>query len=231
MKGNKMKKILATLLAVSMTAGIVNAQQVLSRNAVGYVKVDIESNKLYLITVPFENMNSGDGSFLLTNVLAVVPGGTGVSVWDEPNQTYNTFSRSGRGVWDLTAQTATIVRGQALFIRMPSTSSPTNLFLMGEVPDQDTSQERVNSGLTFLGYPFPASVSFTGSALAVNTPDGSGVSKWDPAANTYVTYSKSGRGVWDLSAQAAVIEPGQAFIIRSSAAPSSWVEVKPYTWP
>jgi len=226
-----MKKILATLLAVSMTAGIVNAQQVLSRNAVGYVKVDIEQQKLYLITVPFENMNDPDGQHIFTNLLSVVPGGTIVSVWDEPNQTYNSFTRSGRGVWDAAAQTAKVDRGDAMFIRMPASAPSTNLFLTGEVPDSDTLQERTTPGLTFLGYPFPASVGFTNSALAINVPNGGIVSYWDPIATNYISFTKSGRGVWDGAAQVATIEPGQAFIIRSASAPNSWSEIKPYTWP
>ena len=226
-----MKKLIALMLAFGVTAGIAHAQtQVLSQNAVGYVKQEIEGGKLYLVSNPFVNLEEPDGHALV-EMLDEVPNGTIVSVWDAVGQTYISYTKSARGVWDFDAQNAVIPPAEPMFLRIPAAADSAEIFFMGEVPsDEEIPQGRV-TGLTFVGYPFPASVLFTNTAFATATPNSGVVSFWDPDLASYVSYTKSARGVWDFDAQTAVVSPGQAFIVRSSAAPSDWDEVKPYTWP
>jgi hypothetical protein len=234
MREIKMKKLMACLLAVGMTASIAGAQEVLSRNAVGYVKQEIAGGKLFLVSQPFVNLETGLDSHSLTNVLNAVPGGTIVSIWNQNAQSYVNFSRTARGVWDGAAQTSLVSRGQAMFLRIPVGAGTNEVVFMGEVPDKDnaplTPQSRV-PGLSFVGYPYPASIAFTSAVMAVELPGGAIASRWDAALQTYVNYSKTARGVWDGAAQAATINAGDAFIIRSTATANNWDEIKPYTWP
>ena len=226
-----MKKLLALTVAVGMFAGVANAAEVLSQNAVGYVKVEIEGGKLYLISNPFVGLENVDGTHSLTNMLDVVPNETVVSIWDAAAQTYNNFSRDFFGGWDSAAQTTTVSRADAMFIRVPAGAPADELILMGEVPDaEDTPQARL-PGITFVGYPYPATTGFTDTELAINVPNETVVSAWDPDAGTYINFSKDFFGGWDSAAQAAEVEAGQAFVVRSPEPMTDWDEVKPYTWP
>ena len=228
-----MKKILATLLAVSMTAGIVNAQQVLSRNAVGYVKVDIESNKLYFVGVPFINMADGSDMHRITNVFAGLPPLSIVSIWNPVDQVFDSFGRNSRGTWGTAAETAEISRLQGAFLRLPADNPPTNIFLMGEVPDSTTAPTQAMerfSGLTAVIYPYPAQVRMTNTALGINLPALGIISIWDSGTQEYISVGKSSRGVWGSDADTLDLLPGQAVFLRTSVA-GTWDEVKPYTWP
>ncbi|HMP00782.1 MAG TPA: hypothetical protein PKE26_16925, partial [Kiritimatiellia bacterium] len=203
---------------------------VLSRNAVGYIKVPLAATNLYLLSNPFVPLDaSGD---IVTNMFAALPNSVIVSIWDEGIQGYRNYSKTARGAWDAAALTTRVARADAFFIRMPANTA--TLFMMGEVPDRftapTTTQSRV-AGLTMLGFPYPVQTAFTGTPMAISAPPSSIISVWDPSINTYINYSKTARGAWDAGANAAVIQPGQGFVIRSTAAGNSWNTVKPYTWP
>ena len=227
-----MKKATAIILGTLIASSAALAQtNVLSRNAVGYIKVPVVSNKLYLVSNPFVPLDpTGD---IVTNMLAAVPNGTIISVWNEGSQGYLSYTKSGRGAWDSAATTSRIARADAFFIRMPSAGTST-VFFMGEVPDRftapTTTQSRV-SGLTMLGFPYPVETAFTGTPMAIAAPNGSIISVWDSDTQGYVSYTKSGRGAWDSGAASAVVKPGQGFVINSSAAANNWNTAKPYTWP
>jgi len=225
MKGNKMKKILATLLAVSMTAGIVNAQQVLSRNAVGYVKVDIETNKLTLARVDFEPMNASEWTIdsLFSDSLPV---GSIIAFWDPVANSYVTAGRTRSG-WS--PATNVIRRGEAFFIL---STENTNLFFMGEVPDSSPSTyttviENV-VGMQALGYPYPAEQYWTNMNLAINAAAGDILAVWDYDSQSYTSFGRTRSGWGD--ATNIVFAPGEGFWFRTDAL-QTWTEVKPYTWP
>lgn len=230
-----MKKLLVAALGLAVaTSAFAQTNQVLSRNAVGYIKTTTEPSKIYLLSAPFVNIADGTDKHSLTNLLAGVPNGTIVSAWDDAAQTYKSYSKSGRGVWDVVAQTSVVTRGSSFFVSLAAGSGTNDLYIMGEVPDATTAPTTTQSralGISFTAHPYPVAVSLTGTALAVAAPNGSVVSIWDSSAQTYVSYSKSGRGVWDVSAQTATIAAGDGLIIQSGAAGNNWTEVKPYTWP
>ncbi|MCZ7592759.1 MAG: hypothetical protein M5U15_11720 [Kiritimatiellae bacterium] len=230
-----MKKLLVAALGLAVaTSAFAQTNQVLSRNAVGYIKTTTEPNKIYLLSAPFVNLANGSDNHSVTNLLAGVPNSTVVSLWDDTAQGYISFSKSGRGVWDASAQTSVVARGKAFFVRIPGSASTNDLYIMGEVPDATTAPTTTQSrasGLSFRGHPYPVAVAFTGTAFAVAAPNSTVVSIWDASTQSYLSYSKSGRGVWDAGAQSASLQAGQGLIIRSAAAPNNWTEVKPYTWP
>ena len=176
-----MNKILAGILAVSMTAGLVSAQEpdpVLSRNAVGYVKLEVDESKIYLVSTPFSNVATGTDDHNLLDLVGNLPNLSAVTLWDEETQQYIGFTKSARGAWSAGAETATITRGQSMFIRMPSAVASTNIVLMGEVPDSDTEGSRT-TGISFKSYPFPVDKPFLETALASNAPNLTVVSAWD----------------------------------------------------
>lgn len=230
-----MKKLTAILLGtlIASSAALAQTNQVLSRNAVGYVKINLQSNKLYLVSNPFVNLD-GVGDPRLTNVFSAVPPGGRVDVWNENNTMYDTYQKSTRGTWSANALTATIKRADGVFIRTPATNAPVDLFLMGEVPDKFTAPSNFVArvpGITMVGLPYPVTIRFTNTVLAQQVPNGSIVAVWDTAANQYVNYQKSTRGTWSANALNADLTPGQGLVIRATNAASSWYETKPYTWP
>lgn len=230
-----MKKLLVAALGLAVaTSAFAQTNQVLSRNAVGYIKTTTKPNSLYLLSAPFVNIADGTDKHSLTNLLAGVPNGTIVSAWDDAAQGYVSYTKSGRGVWGASAQTSKIARGSAFFVRIPAGAGTNDVYIMGEVPDATTAptttQSRV-AGLSFSAHPYPVAVSFTGTAFAVAAPNGTIVSAWDATSQSYNSYTKSGRGVWGANAQTSTVAAGQGMIIRSGAAGNNWTEVKPYTWP
>jgi len=229
-----MKKLTAILLGSLLASSAVLAQtnQVLSRNAVGYVKIPLQSNKLYLVSSPFVNLQAGP--LLVSNVFAAVPPGTTISVWNEGGQNYNNYLRNTRGVWVNEAVTAQLARTDGIFIRMPATNAPVDLFLMGEVPDRFTFPSNQISrvpGIAMVGFPYPVTLRLTNTVMAQSLPNNTTVSIWDPAINGYLNFLKNSRGVWVNEALTSTISPGQGLVIRATNAANSWYENKPYTWP
>ena len=237
--GVKMKKVvLGIMVCVALAATWAVGQQVLSKNAVGYVKVDMEGGgtkpNLYLVAHPFESLTDANGLHLVSNVFAAVPNNTIVSVWDPIGQGYVQYGRDGRGTWLGAAATAKISRSQGAFVRIPSNATQREVFLMGEVPDKTTAPSQYMSraeGLTMIGFPYPVATRLTNTVMAQALPNNTIISVWDSAAQTYVQYGKDGRGNWLGAAATAELQPGQGMVIRNTNAPNSWWETKPYSWP
>jgi hypothetical protein len=233
MKEQKMNKILAGILAVSMTAGLVSAQDpVLSRNAVGYVKVEMESAvgqpRYYLVANPFDSL---DGEIpLLSEVFSAVPNNTVIAVWDDQNQVYVNYTKSGRGAWLGDAATARIGRAEGAFISVPSGAAPFEVVFMGEVPAEDEPITRAQ-GYSLIGYAFPVTQRLTNTVMATELPNNSIITVWDPETQVYINYTKSGRGAWLGDASTAEFNPGEGFFVFSGNPSQIWEETKPYTWP
>lgn len=229
-----MKKVTALLLGtlIASSAAFAQTNAVLSRNAVGYIKIPLESNKLYLVSNPFVNLQAGPQ--LVSNVFAAVPPGTTISVWNEAGQVYDNYLRNSRGAWVGAAATAQLARADGVFVRMPTTNAPVDLFLMGEVPDRFTAPSNLVQrvpGISMVGYPYPVTMRLTNTVLANAVPNGSTISIWNPAANAYNNYLKNSRGAWVGDALTVDLQPGVAMVIRATNAANSWYESKPYTWP
>lgn len=230
-----MKKLTAILLGtlIASSAALAQTNQVLSRNAVGYVKVNLQSNKLYLVTNPFVNLD-GVGDPRLTNVFSAIPNGGTVSIWNEASVAYDNYSKSTRGTWSAPSLTAVVKRADGVFLRMPTTNSPVDLFLMGEVPDRFTAPSSFVArvpGITMVGLPYPVTIRLTNTVTAQQLPNGGTISIWNPDTAQYINYAKSSRGTWNAEALTANVNPGQGLVIRATNAASSWFETKPYTWP
>jgi hypothetical protein len=229
-----MKKslVLAAGLAILATSSFAQTQ-VLSRNAVGYVKVDLlATNKLHLVRNDFEPLN---GPIAISNTLASLPAGSQVLIWDDANQIYlapiiKTAFGWGPGGTNL------LRRGQAYFIRTAnnSTNVPSYpLYLMGEVPDKNTAPSSTLSvamGLNMDGYSYPVVQKWTNTQYSKSLPAGSQIIIWDNATQQYLAPIIKTAFGWGPSGNALTINPGQGFFVRAT---NSFVfsETKPYTWP
>ncbi|MCO6400105.1 MAG: hypothetical protein J5I99_02600 [Verrucomicrobia bacterium] len=230
-----MKSKLAVLVGALLLAGSAYAQtnQVLSVNAVGYVKVDlIATNKLHLLANNFEPLN---GPIAISNTFASLPPGTSVILWDKAAQAYKpAINRSVFG-WPV-AGSNQLIRGESIFLRTAGASTNVStypVYLMGEVPDSDTAPTSTYAsaaGITFVGLPYPVQTWWTNTALSMALPAGSSLYVWDSAAQGYSpSMSKSVFG-WSAAAKALVLQPGQGFFVVTTNV-VNYSEVKPYTWP
>ena len=69
-----MKKILlasALVLAIAVSAAV--AQEVLSQNAVGYIKVNLPANKFVSVAQPLNNMGKAENKFGETSIAQELP--------------------------------------------------------------------------------------------------------------------------------------------------------------
>lgn len=252
-----MKKLMLSLIAVAMTAGLVEAQtNVLSKNAVGYVKITAPSNGLALASIPFNSLDSA--TYPIPQVFgAQLVGGASPAVsdnvikWDASIQDYVTFWKTLAGQWRQSGQgavetTNTLKPGEAFWIRNRRSTNQV-VFLMGEVPDvetQPTADVQRVPGLQFVSYSYPAEIPINSSMIISNAVRGASpaisdnIIRWDPAIQDYVTYwLPLGTNLWRKSGEGAVptvdvMRPGDGFWYRRRGATSAtWTESKPYTWP
>lgn len=225
-----MKKVTLALVGLAFAGSCAFAQtnQVLSRNAVGYVKVTVPKDGLAMVRLDFENLQGVDNT--VTNLIGdQLPTGASAFIWDKQSASYVSEGKT-RGGW--LPGTNVIDRGDGFFLAVPSSavSNEYQVFLMGEVPDRFTAPTTTVTGVTginLLGFPYPVQVAWTNVGLAKNGATGDALFTWDVNTQSYANYGKT-RGGW--SDPNLIIQPGQSFWYQS-AATQDWSEVKPYTWP
>lgn len=229
-----MKKIVVIALGLALVASVCQAQtQVLSRNAVGYVKLTVRSNTLFVARNDFEGLAA---TLVISNAIGdQLPANSQILIWNKVSQawrapiTKTAFGWGGGG-------TNPLPRGEAFFIRLPA-SVPSNsydVFFMGEVPDRNQPS---GTGTTYNIYPglnltadaFPVSRKWTSTVMSVQLPVNSQLLIWNEtnqSYNTPITKTAFGWGVGNT----LTIEPGVGFWVRSPSA-VTFSETKPYTWP
>lgn len=224
-----MKKLAIALLGLTVVSSAVFAQtnQVLSRNAVGYVRVDTPSNKLNLVRLDFVNL--AGGNYTVTNLIGnqLAQGGA-LYIWDLSNQTYVGENKLKSG-WS--PGTNAIRRGAGFFIYSLSNN---NVFLMGEVPDSitaPTTTVNVLGGLNLTGYPYPADATFTSTPMFTSSAQGDAIYLWDVTGQTYGGYNRLKSGWSPADYTNLTFRPGQGFWYLRNSGGASWQYAKPYTWP
>ncbi|MBN1268809.1 MAG: hypothetical protein JXB04_04420 [Kiritimatiellae bacterium] len=224
-----MKRLgVAILVITALAACIVFAQtnQVLSRNAVGYTRVVVPKGGLVLVRMDFEDLAGGD--LHAADVIGdQMPMGSVVYHYDNGLGGYATDNKTVLG-W---STNIIFDRGMGLWLRVPSTavSNEYVVYLMGEVPDRftaPTSQVAVASGITQLGYLYPADVLWTNTTLAKNSKLGDVLYWWDGS-----NYVANNRSVLGWANPNLVLTPSMGFWFKTTAAATNWIEDKPYTWP
>lgn len=227
-----MKKSLVLALGLAVIAGSAFAQtnQVLSRNAVGYVKTQGLKDKFVMLAHNFKDINGG--VVTVTNLIGnQVPNSSALIIWDPSAQAYR-FETRIAGAWD--PGTNPIAPGRGFWLRVPPSAASNiySVYLMGEVPDKftlPTNSQPVLPGFNMVGHPYPVTIPFTSTVLAINGRNTDSAIFWDPATQSY-HFETRVAGAWDPGTN--VLQPGQGFWYRSTRTSNIvWQEVKPYTWP
>ena len=224
-----MKKILlasALVLAIAVSAAV--AQEVLSQNAVGYIKVATPPGKFVSVAQPLNNMGKADNKFGETSIAQELPVGSIVSFWDTVAQGWSGRLKSGKG-WAPGQSNKVIAAGEGFFIKSPQDGEVT---ITGEVPDEP-SLDRVipgNNAFGSLANPYPVDFKFGESDVAKNASQGSIVSFWDVAAQNWGGGGKSLKG-WGGGQSNRVVQAGEGFFLKEAEGVTTITTVKPYTWP
>ena len=228
-----MKKTLVIALGLAVLAGGAFAQtnQVLSRNAVGYIKQTTVKSNFFLVTNPFNDINGGPVT--VTNLIGnQVPNGTVVMLWDPSGQEYRFETRSA-GLW--IPGTNRIGPGRGFWLKMATTASHSNnyqVYLMGEVPDKFTLPSNTMAVLpafNLIANPYPVTTPYTSLVASLPPRNGDVGILWDAANQAYVFESRSA-GLWIPGTN--MLSPGQGFWYKSSRTSNMTLTVtKPYTWP
>ena len=165
---------IAALTAVSASAQ--TSEQVTSKNAVGFVKVEVPSNQLTIVSVPFNTLNEKGvytldeliGTNMFANWSATVADEvllwTGESYssaflnddgWADPNVNWKWCYLDGSGNPQPAAENSAydVSAGQAFWIR--NRHSDKQLYFMGEVPSATSTTIPVTEGLVMIANPYP----------------------------------------------------------------------------
>ena len=227
-----MKKLMS-LMALAVVASVVaaSAQEVLSANAVGYVKRTVPAGKLQIVTVPFDNIASEDGSYKFgeTQVAQEAPKDTTVMFWDPESQSWDAGSKGKKG-WDEAQYEHPLIPGEAFFLKNPDATQPLEVTAAGEVPSNaQLSRSYAQGGLSIVAYAYPVDVKFGDTELADQLVKDDQVMFWDAETQSWDAGSKGKKG-WDEAQAEHIVQAGEGFFIKAANG-GTWEAVKPYTWP
>jgi hypothetical protein len=226
-----------TVVALLMLMGSVaysQTTQVVSRNAVGYVKKTMQKGQIHLLNFDFLTV---DGSAATASEVFgdQLPTGTRIFIWDPSAQDYSSATEV-KGFAGWLPNTNDFSQAYGFWLQVPSgvASNEYQVFMMGEVPDRFTRPTGTvavagapGGALTLIGYPYPVSQPWTNLAIAQNAVNGDRAFFYDTDLMDYVTLV---RGFAGWVPNDFVVEPGSAFWYRTTTA-QVWEEPKPYVWP
>jgi hypothetical protein len=236
-----MKRMMLIMIALVVIGSVAFAQsnQVLSRNAVGYVKVLAPRGGFTLVRNDF---NALSGSLTPSNMFGntTFPVGTRLYIWDNAGSTYNFEDLTSNGfthvvAWSPNANTLDPGRGFWISVPGGAASNSYTAFMMGEVPDRNTAPTTsvtILTGFNMFGYPYPADVLWTDTQLAKSAEVNDTLYTWNGSGYSFNTLTSNGFThikKWDDTNQ--VLNVGQGYWFRRYGSGFTWNETKPYTWP
>ena len=235
-----MKKTLWVAIAGALAATVVaaSAQEVLSENAVGYIKRTIPAGgKFQTFGVPLNSMTEASNVFGRTSVAQEAPRGTTVYFWNltpTPGWVQNTKGLSG---WGSAYSNRTVLPGEGFMLKSATTSTlPIEVTITGEVPDTSPLNFGIAGGsnLNMVANAYPVDVIFGQTPLAINSARGSTVFFWDVTANGGAGgWVQNTRGLsgWGTAYSNRVVQAGEGFMLKETGTSRVWTNAKPYTWP
>lgn len=234
-----MKKTLWIAIAGALVASVIaaSAQEVLSANAVGYIKKTLPAGgKLIALSIPLNNMTEASNVFGRTSVAQEAPVGSVVYFWDTVAQGWVGATKQGSPkFWPAVASNRAVQSGEAFFLKGPATNAvDVEVTITGEVPS-DLALGRAMPGgnaLQTIANPYPVDFKFGTSGLATNATVGSKVYFWDSAAQGWVGATKQGSPkFWPAVASNRTVLAAEGFFLQEIGTVTSWTNAKPYTWP
>jgi len=240
-----MKRSLLVSTGILLACGTVSFGQtnVLSQNAVGYVKVSIGEGDLEMVSYDFLDID-GNPTTISDVAGDQLPVGSRAFLWDAPGQSFviENFQaglKAAANAW--APDTNPIAPGDGLFLEaaLGGASTAYDVFMTGEVPggnnNSGTTTVAVANGLSLTGYPYPASVSWTSTTLAQGATVGDRFIGWNSGLQGYNIANfqpglKAAADAWSNPGE--TIEPGDGFFYdNSTGAGYDWTEIKPYAFP
>lgn len=230
-----MKKTLWIAIAGALVASVLaaSAQEVLSGNAVGYIKKTLPAGgKLIALSAPLNSMTESTIVFGHTSIAAEAPVGSVVYFWDPVTQGWGGGSKSAKG-WAAGQSNRVIASGEAFFMKgNPADVADVEITITGEVPADPTLARAMPgaNNLGTIGNPYPVDFKFGESSLASNATVGSVVYFWDSAVQGWGGGSKSAKG-WAAGQSNRVVLAAEGFFLKEAGSVTTWTNAKPYTWP
>ena len=234
-----MKKTLWIAMVGALAASVVaaSAQEVLSANAVGYIKKTVPAGgKIVAVSVPLDSMAEASNVFGRTSVAQEALAGSYVYFWNEAGQNWvGGPKRAGALAW-LPGQSNYVVKpGEGFFLKSPTNSvTPMDVTITGEVPSDVSRQKAIigNNNNSILANPFPTDFKFGESDLAKNATAGSYVYFWNEAGQNWVGGPKRvGALAWLPGQSNYTVKAGEGFFLKEASTVNIWTAAKPYTWP
>lgn len=228
-----MKKILlasALVLAIAVSAAV--AQEVLSQNAVGYIKVNLPANKFVSVAQPLNNMGKAENKFGETSVAQEAPVGTYVFFWSPEGQGWSGGVKAGgtKG-WQPAESNRVIAAGEGFFLKSPV---DTEVTITGEVPDEPSLARTIpgNNAFGALANPYPVDFKFGESDAAKNASIGSYAFFWSIENQGWSGGVKAGgtKG-WQPAESNKFVAAGEGYFLREAEGVTTVTTEKPYTWP
>ena len=229
-----MKKTLWIAMVGALVASVVaaSAQEVLSANAVGYIKKTLPAGgDLVMMSIPLNSMTESDIVFGRTSVAQEAPVGSYVYFWDATGQAWTLGVKGGKG-WQAAQSNRVIAAGEGFFLQGPPTTNyNVDVTITGEVPPDPEMVRAVpgNNALGTVANPYPVDFKFGESTLAQTASVGSYVYFWDITGQAWSLGVKGGKG-WQAAQSNKVVEAGEGFFLQEVVS-MSWTNAKPYTWP
>jgi len=240
-----MKRSIGISLGILLACGSVSFAQtnVLSQNAVGYVKVSINEDELEMVSYDFLDID-GNPTTISDVAGDQLPVGSRAFLWNPAGQSFviENFQAGLKAAADAWAPDSNpIAPGDGLFLEAATggASASYDVFMTGEVPGENnnsgTSTVAIADGLSLSGYPYPANVAWTSTTLAAGATVGDRFIGWDSAGQSYDIANfqpglKAAADAWSNPGE--IIEPGNGFFYdNSSGGGYDWTELKPYAFP
>ena len=230
-----MKKTLWIAMVGALAASVIaaSAQEVLSANAVGYIKKTLPANaKLIALSAPLDSMTESTIVFGRTSIAQEAPVGSTVFFWDPVLQVWSGGGKSTKG-WQAAQSNRVIASGEAFFMKGAVGDIDREITITGEVPADAALTRAIPAAglLGTVGNPFPVDFKFGTSSIASNAAVGSTVFFWDSALQVWSGGGKSTKG-WQAAQSNRVVLAAEGFFLKDLAASGySWTNSKPYTWP
>ncbi len=235
-----MKKTMWIAMVGAFAASIVaaSAQEVLSANAVGYIKRTVPAGGGFqTFAVSLNSMTESSNVFGRTSIAAEAPRGTTVYFWSLTPTPGWLSSTKGLSGWNAVYSNRVVAPGEGFMLKSATTSTvPIEVTITGEVPDVDPLSVAIvgSSNLNMVANSYPVDVTFGQTLLAINAARGSVASFWDTTLNGgkggWLSTTKGLSG-WNAVYSNRVVQAGEGFMLKEAGVSRVWTNAKPYTWP
>lgn len=235
-----MKKMMVGLMALAVVASVAQAQNTYSKNAVGFVNIDVTAEdaaagKMYALTIPFWNMDNatdaehaGQWEFDKSPIAEAAARNSYVYFFDPATQSWKGNQKRSSGF----SSKQWVAPGELFFLKPAGAMTIT---MSGEVPDEEEQDVDISpkAALTAMGNPYPVEFDFDSSDIATKATRNSYVYFWDDESQSWKGNQKRSSGF----SSKKTVKPGIGFFFKSASGDEAgaenmtWKVVKPYDFP